>query len=124
MGIGDEFSKRAIRRIAVDDDYLWRTQKITDRFVARERIVVHFDDDRVCINDQSVSVWCRARHGFVGDRSTATRTVLDDHGWPFGLANVLAEQSRKNVGAAATARQSESFSMSVPLHLHQLTSPR
>ena len=59
------------------------------------------DDDRVAVDDQRIAVRRRARHRLVGDRGAAARAVLDDDRRSLVLGDVLAEEPRQDVGAAA-----------------------
>jgi len=43
----------------------------------------------------------RARHRFIGDRGTTARAIFDDDGRTIGLVDLLAKESRENVGTAA-----------------------
>src|SRR5262249_44090882 len=80
--------------------------QMADRLEARERIVidlakVRIDDEGVAVDNERIAVGLGTRRRLIGDRGAAARAILDDDGRPVGLADLIAKEPGKNVGAAA-----------------------
>src|ERR1700704_4820243 len=68
---------------------------------------MRIDNERIAVDDQRIAVGRRAHRGFIGDRGATAWPVLDDDVRPIDFADLLAQETRQDVGAAARRERNE-----------------
>src|SRR5215468_11492324 len=103
----EPIGERTVGRFTVDDDDDRRAYELANGLEAGQRIVVQLSQmrgDKKCgrSDQQGAAVGCSAGYSFGSDDCTRTRAVLGQKGDALSTADLLTQNTSKDVGGAAS----------------------